>query len=646
MSRLRASTASTTAATGWTRRPGRSSASWSLPTRRPLTRFTAKHTGWLPTRSTMSVRIPDPVGPDGRTARHEMSFAVHLLGRPRITGGSDEPIRALRWSLSEVRRGLGDGGAVDGDPVVLQLPPDAVVDVDIVAHGSWRDAVAFPGLGSELLEGLTVRGAGAFETWLLSKQRHVAAASEAILHEAALGSMTQGDFDTAIDYAVRAAAMSPYDENHQVLLIRLYRLAGDDEGAARQYAACKETFEQELGVAPSMALEEAMREPRGDDDEIASDSTIAALVEAGAAAVSAGAVSAGVQSLRTAARFADRAGAAQLSVTSRQVLGETLIHSLGGLDEEGAAMLYEVNEIGIAHGLDDAVAQARAELGYVDYLRARYDRAEVWLTEALSLADSRAVTAKATTYLGGVESDRGNYHRAAELLEDGVELSREAGKPHTGAFALALLGRVHLVRGEIGQAAERLQESIELAERDHWLAFLPWPQALLGETLLIRGDVDGAAELLDQAFARACQLGNPCWEGMAARGLALVAEARGDTARAFDILCDALSRSDRLADPYVWLGAYILDVQCGLGVKYGHEDTAEWVETMQELTSRTGMRELSVRSLFHGAALGNAGDAAAGALLVADIDNPALEARLAADVRLDTASIDGSAAGR
>jgi len=133
---------------------------------------------------------------------------------------------------------------------------------------------------------------------------------------------------------------------------------------------------------------------------------------------------------------------------------------------------------------------------------------------------------------------------------------------------------------------------------------------------------------------------------MAARGLALVAEARGDTARAFDILSDALSRSDRLADPYVWLGAYILDVQCGLGVKYGHEDTPEWVETMKELTSRTGMRELSVRSLFHGAALGNAGDAAAGALLVADIDNPALEARLAADVRLDTASIDGSAAGR
>jgi hypothetical protein len=42
---------------------------------------------------------------------------------------------------------------------------------------------------------------------------------------------------TAIGYAVRAAAMSPLDENHQALLIRLYRMAGDDDAAARQFAA-------------------------------------------------------------------------------------------------------------------------------------------------------------------------------------------------------------------------------------------------------------------------------------------------------------------------------------------------------------------------------------------------------------------------
>ncbi len=597
------------------------------------------------------------------TIIRDMSTVVHLLGRPKIIGPTgdayqfrsrkswailaylilseqpptrsqlasllfdeaDDPVRALRWSLSEIRRGLGEGGSVDGDPVVLELPPEAVVDVEVVVRGSWPDAVNLPGLGSELLEGMTMRGAAAFETWLLSKQRRVAAASEAILHEAALGCMSRGELSAAIDHAARVAAMCPYDENHHVLLIRLYRLSGDEDRAARQYAACRETFQRELRVEPSLALEQAMREAVPGQETVASETTIDALVESGAAAVSAGAVMAGVQSLRTAARFADAAGAGRLSVSSRQLLGETLIHSLGGLDEEGVAMLHEANETAIDHGLNDAIAQARAELGYVDYLRARYDRAEVWLTEALQYADgSPAVTAKATTYLGCVESDRANYRNSLKHLEVAVELSASAGTPRMGAFALSMHGRVHLLRGELDLAAERLEASIRLAEQDHWLAFLPWPQALLGEALVILGDFDSAATLLEQAFARACQLGNPCWEGISARGLALVADSTGDSTRAFDILADALSRSDRLADPYIWLGGYILDEQCRLGLEHGRAETPAWVEAMQKLTARTNMRELGVRSLLHGAALGNDGDLVAARLLAADIDNPAL----------------------
>ena len=38
-----------------------------------------------------------------------------------------------------------------------------------------------------------MHGAAGFESWLLSEQRHVAAATEAILHEAALGLMAQGE---------------------------------------------------------------------------------------------------------------------------------------------------------------------------------------------------------------------------------------------------------------------------------------------------------------------------------------------------------------------------------------------------------------------------------------------------------------------
>ena len=45
---------------------------------------------------------------------------------------------------------------------------------------------------------------------------------------------------------------------------------------------------------------------------------------------------------------------------------------------------------------------------------------------------------------------------------------------------------------------------------------------------------------------------------------------------------------------------------------------------MRELASRTGMRELTVRALLHSAALGDAGDAAAAALLATEVDNDEL----------------------
>ncbi len=335
-----------------------------------------------------------------------MTLCVHLLGRPCLTretgeayrfrsrkswallaylilseraptrvqlasllfAEADDPLRALRWNLSEVRRGLGGDGSADGDPVVLRLDAEVSVDVRSVISGTWADAVGLPGLGRDLLEGVVIRSAPAFDSWLLSQQRHLAAESEAVLHEAALASMSQGDFDTALRHAVRAASMAPLDENHQALLIRLYRLEGDEEAAARQYTSCCDLLEREMGVTPGAAVQRARYEAMGAAVDLADAASIDAVIEAGAAAVSAGAVFTGLQSLRTAVRLADVAELQTLQVTARLVLAETLIHSLRGLDEEGLAILHEADGVALANNDRASAARARAELGYVDFL--------------------------------------------------------------------------------------------------------------------------------------------------------------------------------------------------------------------------------------------------------------------------------------
>ena len=223
-----------------------------------------------------------------------------------------------------------------------------------------------------------------------------------------------------------------------------------------------------------------------------------------------------------------------------------------------------------------------------------------------------AFMAKLTEY-----SERTHDPRAAKVLEQAVALAQAARDPRQEAWSRSMLGRLDLFRDSLDTASEQLEASIGLAEREHWLAFLPWPQALLGEVRLAHGDLPGATALLEQAFARACQMGDPCWEGISAHGLGLVAEATGDAGQAFTILVDARRRASRLADPYVWLDGYILDAQCELGRRHDHPATKVWVEAMRALAARTGMREFGRRSLRHGAALGNEGDAEAAAMLAA-----------------------------
>jgi DNA-binding SARP family transcriptional activator len=530
-----------------------------------------------------------------------------------------------------VRRALGEGSSIEGDPVEVTLPTDTAIDVNQVSRGSWGDAVGLESLGGELLEGVNVRGAAGFESWLLAERRRVAAVTEAILHEGALGSLSIGDLATALGFAERAARMAPLDENSHALVIRIHRRMGNPRAAREHYDLLAQRLHTDLGIEPGHVVESAMREEDGRAHEPSSRIAIHAIMEAGAAAVAAGAGAAGAESLRMAVHLADATEDDGLRIASRLVLGEAMIHSIRGFDEEGLEALHAADLIAASVGDDEALSEVRSELGYVDFLRGRYDRAEFWLREALRrAADGSSTAAKAEIYLGSVDSDRADYPQALAALSAGTAVARAIGDGRRMAFALSMMGRIHLLRGRLDQAADDLAASIDVAEGEHWLAFLPWPQALLGEVELARGRVEAASSLLEQAFARACQLGDPCWEGLSGRGLGLLAAAQGDIDVAFERLADARVRNNRLPDTYVWLDAHILDAQCALGQRHGHPSTSAWIDAMRTLASRTDMREMTVRSLLHGAALGSEQDAEGAALMGAAIDNPLLAAQIAA----------------
>ena len=186
-------------------------------------------------------------------------------------------------------------------------------------------------------------------------------------------------------------------------------------------------------------------------------------------------------------------------------------------------------------------------------------------------------------------------------------------------------GRVDLLRGDLDAAEQHLATAVALAEREHWLSFLPWPQAFQGEVWLARRDPSAAAEILQQAFARACQLGDPCWEGISRPGAGPGGRRqRGYRARLQDP-ADARARSTD--SPIRTSGSRpTSSTRCATSAAGTGIPTPTWVDTMRDLASRTGMRELIVRALLHSAAQGGAGDAEAAGLLATQIDNPALHA--------------------
>jgi hypothetical protein len=154
------------------------------------------------------------------------------------------------------------------------------------------------------------------------------------------------------------------------------------------------------------------------------------------------------------------------------------------------------------------------------------------------------------------------------------------------------------------------------------MAFLPWPQALTGELELRAGRLEAAGERFEHAYALACQLGDPCWEGMTARGLGLLRASVGDHAKATAWLEEAHVRCSRVSDRYQWVRGYVLDAMVAVALdQRDHSAAGRLADT---LAARGGMRELVVRAHLHRGRLGDPTALASARLLGAAIDNPAL----------------------
>ncbi|HEY1626721.1 MAG TPA: hypothetical protein VGG16_23290 [Streptosporangiaceae bacterium] len=572
--------------------------------------------------------------PRGRKSWAVLS-RVALADRPparaelaaELFGDADDPLGALRWCLADLRRCLGDPRLLRGDPV--QLAAGSLwLDVWELRDGSLPAA----DIGGELLAGAEPRDCPGFDTWLMLARGQCAARSREELRQAVLRLLATGDAEAAAALAGRAAAQDRLDEGAQELFLRALVAAGHPARAAVHLAGCESVFAKE-GIVPSASLRAAaLAPPAVPPSRLRTGVVARSLLRAGNAALDAGAADAGVDTLRRAAEEAERAGDALLHANVLRALGSALVHSVRGFDGEGAVVLHRAITVARAAGSQPLAADILRELAFADLQAGRHVSAARALTEAQALADAAddpVLNARVLAIRGMNEADQGDHDTAVSLLGQSARIAAGAGSRQQEAWSTGVMARSLLLSGQAGQARAAAEHSIAICDQDRWNAFLPWPQALRAHCLAAAGQWDQARDDAEEAFSLACQLGDPCWEGMAGRALALLALHAGDPVRAREWIIDARRRCDRLPDRYVWVSGFVALGQLEIAARHQPELVVPLARTLYRDALRADLPEFTAWALVYQAEAGDTACVPLARTVAARVTNPALHARAA-----------------
>lgn len=103
----------------------------------------------------------------------------------------------------------------------------------------------------DLLDGLYVDDAPAFEEWLLVERERLRAMAIETLHRLVTYYLDWGEYAEGLDYARRLIAMEPWHEDAHRQMMRLLALSGQRAAALAQYETCRRILAEELNAEPS-----------------------------------------------------------------------------------------------------------------------------------------------------------------------------------------------------------------------------------------------------------------------------------------------------------------------------------------------------------------------------------------------------------
>lgn len=322
-----------------------------------------------------------------------------------------------------------------------------------------------------------------------------------------------------------------------------------------------------------------------------------------------------------------------LPATTRATGGSALVHAVRGFDGEGAVVLNHALAAAKSAGSQQLTAEILRELAFVDVQAGRHASAARALREASAQAGTtgdEALSARVLAIRGMNEADQGHHDTAVRLLACSARTAASAGNPRQEAWSTGLMARSLLLAGQVDEARAAAERSIDICDRERWNAFVPWPQAFRAHCLAAAGRYEEARDDAENAFALACQLGDPCWEGMAGRALALLALHAGDGSAAAEWITDARRRCDRLPDRYVWVSGFVALGQLEIAARQQRDLVTLLARRLYQDALRMDLPEFTAWAVIYQAEGGDLANLPLARTLAASVVNAELQARAAA----------------
>jgi non-specific serine/threonine protein kinase len=184
------------------------------------------------------------------------------------------------------------------------------------------------------------------------------------------------------------------------------------------------------------------------------------------------------------------------------------------------------------------------------FLRGHLAEGQRWLEAALTLGEggSPEARAQALNAAATFAGRRGDYGRAAALLEASLALQQETGDRAGSAKVLGNLGVVAQEQGDLPRAAARYARSLALYTELDDRAGMAIALNNLGEVRREQGDLVTAEQLHDQGLHLFREVGDDLGVALSLSNLGEVARRQGDHARAGGLWRESLAVFARLGE--------------------------------------------------------------------------------------------------